>query len=115
MILTSPVIHAEQLRARTGWDLKPEGLCKDDICIIVPPDARLADGSLDAAVLSERLGMALVHDEARALWALGPESGGRALTDAKAPDLTLPDVNGEGFTLSSLRGQKLLLLAWASW
>ena len=115
MILLSPVVTADDLRARTGWELKPEGLCKDERCIIVPPDARRPDGSLDASVLSERLGMALVHDDARNLWALGPEAGGRALTDVRAPDLTLPDLNGTPFSLSSLRGQKVLLLAWASW
>ncbi len=59
--------------------------------------------------------MALVHDETHDLWAVGPESGGRALTDARAPELTLPDADGRAFTLSSLRGQKVLLLAWASW
>jgi hypothetical protein len=115
VILTSPVITSEGLRAHSGWELKPEGLCKDERCVLVPPDARNPDGSLDAAVLSERLGMALVRDDAHDLWALGPEAGGRALTDVRAPDLTLPDVDGERFSLSSLRGQKVLLLAWASW
>ena len=115
MLISSPVIGAEDLRAQSGWELKPEGLCKGDRCVIVPADARRADGSLDAEVLSERLGMALVHDETHDLWALGPESGGRALTDARAPELTLPDADGRAFTLSSLRGQKVLLLAWASW
>ena len=68
-------------------------------------------------VVAERLGMPLVHDEAQGLWALGPETAvtGRALTSAVAPELTLPDVEGRPFTLSSLRGQKVLLLAWASW
>jgi cytochrome oxidase Cu insertion factor (SCO1/SenC/PrrC family) len=59
--------------------------------------------------------MPLVHDEAHGLWALGPESGGRALTTAVVPDITLPDRNGNPFSLSSLRGQKVLLVAWASW
>jgi cytochrome oxidase Cu insertion factor (SCO1/SenC/PrrC family) len=59
--------------------------------------------------------MPLVHDEAHGLWALGPESGGRALTTAVVPEITLPDRNGNAFSLSSLRGQKVLLVAWASW
>ena len=59
--------------------------------------------------------MPLVHDEVHGLWALGPESGGRALTTAVVPDITLPDRNGNAFSLSSLRGQKVLLVAWASW
>ena len=70
----------------------------------------------DARALAERLGMALVHDETHGLWALGPETvWARALGSATAPDLVLPDRNGESFALRSLRGQKVLLLAWASW
>jgi hypothetical protein len=62
--------------------------------------------------------MSLVRDEGHDLWALGPAAGpGRhALTTAQAPELELPDLRtGEQFQLSSLRGQKVLLLAWASW
>jgi hypothetical protein len=59
--------------------------------------------------------MPLVRDERRPLWALGAEAGGRALVTATAPDLELPDASGAPFRLSSLRGQKVLLVAWASW
>ena len=34
---------------------------------------------------------------------------------ALAPELTLPDLDGRPFELSSLRGQKVVLAAWASW
>jgi peroxiredoxin len=37
----------------------------------------------------------------------------RALATAEAPELTLPDLDGNEFKLSSLRGQKVLLFAWA--
>jgi hypothetical protein len=75
----------------------------------------MGDDRVDAEVLAERLGMALVHDPEHGLWALGPESGGRALASAEMPDLTLPDRDGNRFSLRSLRGQKVLLAAWASW
>jgi len=42
-------------------------------------------------------------------------AGKTPLTTAVAPDLELPDVDGNPFRLSSLRGQKVLLVAWASW
>ncbi len=45
---------------------------------------------------------------------VGPAPG-RVLTNAEAPDLRLPDWNGREFSLSSLRGRKVLLVAWASW
>ena len=60
------------------------------------------------------MGLPLVADEEHGLWALGPESiGGRALTTAEAPELVLPDLDGNEFRLSSLRGQKVLVYAWA--
>ena len=68
-----------------------------------------------SSVLADRLGMALVHDEAHGLWALGPESGGRALLSAELPEITLPDRDGNPFSLSALHGKKVLLVAWASW
>jgi peroxiredoxin len=48
------------------------------------------------------------------MWALGPESiGSRALSSAEAPNLRLPDLEGNEFELSSLRGQKIVVYAWA--
>ena len=53
-------------------------------------------------------------DEASGLRAVGPESlGGRALVTAEAPELVLEDLDGEEFRLSSLRGKKVVLVAWA--
>ena len=111
MILDSQAVDADAFAARTGWVVKPEGACKGDACVPLPA------GPLTADVLSERLGMPLVHDPEHGVWALGPETGfsGRALTTAEAPDLVLPDLDGRPFALRSLRGQKVLLLAWASW
>jgi hypothetical protein len=59
--------------------------------------------------------MALVADEAHGLWALGPESGGRTLLSAAMPDLELPDRHGRPFALRSLRGTRIVMVAWASW
>jgi hypothetical protein len=60
------------------------------------------------------MGLPLVGDPDHGIWALGPwAGGGRALVSAGAPDLVLPDVDGHAFRLSSLRGQKVLILSWA--
>lgn len=112
MILTSLAVDPAEFATRTGWSIKPEGACRADVCVPLPG----ADPARpDARVLAERLGMPLIHDPAHGLWALGPEAGGRALTRAEASELTLPDAHGQPFTLSSLRGQKVLIVAWASW
>lgn len=113
MILTEPRVRRDEFTARTGWRFEREGACRGDLCVPMPGDP--SGEWLDAGLLSERLGMPLVRDEATGLWCLGPESLGRVLQTAEVPPVELPDWRGEPFELSSLRGQKVLLLAWASW
>ena len=112
MILDEPRVTRDDFSARTGWRLEPEGACRGDLCV---PLAAPPGEWLDVRVLAEGLGMPLLHEEAAGLWCLGPETLGRVLQTAEAPDLRLPDWRGEPFALSSLRGSKVLLLAWASW
>ena len=112
MILETLSMTATEFEQGTGWLIKPEGACKGDVCV---PVRTLVGGRLDARVLAARLGMPLVEDEAHGLWCLGPEAGGRALRSAVAPELTLPDLHSREFQLSTLRGRKVLLVAWASW
>ena len=112
MIFRSAVVTADELARVTGWRVKPEGLCREDRC--VPFLARDAHGVTLEAVATA-LGSPLVHDARHGLWALGAESGGHALATATAPELELPDVDGRPFRLASLRGRKVLLVAWASW
>jgi len=117
MLIHGATIDEALFAKRTGWEIKPEGACKGEVCVPLPADARRGDGTLDVRVVAERLGMPLVPDEARGVSALGPETSvtGRALTTARAPELELPDADGNPFKLSSLLGQKVLLVAWASW
>lgn len=109
MILGSLDVSAEEFFAGTGWHIEPQGACRGDICVPLPSVA-----AFDLAATAERLGMALVHDEQVGLWALGPASlNGLALVTASAPDLVLDDLDGNPFHLWSLRGQKVVLVAWA--
>ena len=82
-----------------------------------PKGVEVVTVALDVRVVADRLGMPLVHDDEHGLWALGPETvvTGRALSTAVAPDVVLPDVDGNPFSLATLRGRKVLLVAWASW
>src|SRR5262245_34122850 len=111
------MVEEHDFASRTGWTIKPEGACKGGVCVPLEPDVRGADGRLDVRVLAPRLGMPLVADDAHGIWALGPETSvtGRALTSAVAPDVELRDADGNPFKLSSLRGKKVVMVAWASW
>ncbi len=100
----SPVDFA----AVTGWEIKPEGACRADVCV------PLGLGGFELVDAAARLGMAVVADEAHGRWAIGPESlGDRALASACAPELVLGDLDGNEFRLSSLLGQKVVIVSWA--
>ena len=113
MLLDRLHVPLDEFESASGWTLKPEGACRGDVCVPLPADA-VQDGIVDIPAVAERLGMPLVHDEEAQLWALGPETlSGQALPSAEAPELVLPTIEGEEFRLSSLRGNKVVLVAWA--
>ena len=112
MILEKPDVPVEDFERDTGWVIRPEGACRGGLCVPLPRPGP----TLDLHVIAEGLGMGLVRDDRHDLWALGPSTvSGRALESVEAPDFTLPDLDGRPFRFSSLRGQKVVLVAWASW
>jgi len=108
MILERHDTPPAELERRTGWAVTAQGACRGEVCVPLAEPFDLSD-------LARRLGMALVHDTDHDLWALGPESGGSALSSAQLPDIALPDCDGRDFALRSLRGTKVFMIAWASW
>ena len=112
MILDSLTLPAARFEEGTGWTLKPQGACRGEVCVPLPVGVH--DGQVNVAVVAERLGMPLVESAADGLWSLGPASfGGHVLATAEAPELELPDLEGRPFRLSSLKGQKVLVVSWA--
>lgn len=112
MLIDSLTISQTEFEAGTGWLLKPEGACKGDVCIplIEPPTS----GEIDVTSLATQMGLPVVADEKHELWAVGPDAtGSRTLVSAVAPEFRLPDLDGNEFSLASLRGQKVLLVAWS--
>ena len=112
MITTQERVPVGEFERATGWEIKPEGACRGDLC--VPLADAVQDGEVDVIAAAGRLRMPVVRDTARGVLALGPAVlAGRQLETAVAPELVLPDLDGREFALSSLRGQKVLLVAWA--
>ena len=108
-------VSAERFAARTDWQLNPRGFCRGEVCVPAP-ESLGDDGTLDIRVVADRLGMPLVHDQAHGVYALGPATvTGRALSTAVAADPELLTRHGAPFHLSSLRGRKVVLVAWASY
>jgi AhpC/TSA family protein len=110
-----------ELQAATAWELKPQGLCRGDRCVPIPPARRdqfLRAGDLvNLAALARQLGQPVVHDDPHAVWFFGESADSRreARASLKAPDFTLPDLDGNLHSLSDYKGRKVLLLSWASW
>ncbi len=101
-------LTADEFAQVTGWQIKPEGACRGDVCVPLPP------GDFDAASTADRLGMAVVAEPGLDLVAFGPETlGGRALGSVDARGFALPDLDGREFQLSALAGEKVVLVAWA--
>jgi len=100
----------------TGWTLKPEGMCRAELCVPLPASA--TNGTeVDVEAFWKKLGAPVIASEARDVWALGAPADERnaALEGLQAPDFTLPDIDGTPRSLSQLRGKKVFLATWASW
>jgi hypothetical protein len=115
VLLETLDLTPEDFAARTGWELKPEGACQKDVCVPLARDVHRSDGTVDVESFAAEMDMPLVGDAGFSLWALGPRAGGRVIDDDNVPDVVLEGFDGNRFDLASLRGRKVLLLAWASW
>jgi hypothetical protein len=115
VILDRLDLTPSDLHRQTGWEIKPEGACKDDVCVPLPGVETRPDGTIDVGAFAARMGMPVAQDEKHGLWALGSRSGASVLAAEAAPEIVLDDFDGNAFDLGTLRGRKVLLVAWASW
>lgn len=117
-ILDGPIQDGAAVEAALGWTLNPEGLCRDDTCVIVPDrDALVTDAGIDVRVLADLVDRPVVVDEPSGVVAVGAPRDARrsALRDLRAPDFTLPDLDGTPHSLSDHRSKKRLFVAFSSW
>jgi hypothetical protein len=115
-------LSLSDLRATTGWELKPQGACLGEVCVPIPAgretDFIRADrNQFNLTALARQLNQPVVHDDAYAVWFFGEavNARGNAWQSLQAPDFTLPDLDGQLHSLSEYRGRKILLVSWASW
>lgn len=114
MILTKKNVSRETFEAGTGWQIKAEGACKGPVCVPLADREVASRRQVDGIAVAEAIGLPVVRDEEHGVWAVGPESiGSRALVSAEDADFELPDLEGKPFRLSSLRGRKVVVYAWA--
>jgi hypothetical protein len=112
------LVSRDALASSLGWELKPQGLCRGDVC--VPASGRLepdGDGRVDLVAAAALLQLpALVDGDARAVVVgVSAEDRRRALQGRRLPDIALPDLDGVVQRVDRWSGKKKLLVAFASW
>lgn len=117
-------VSPDELPMVSGFTLKPEGACLDEVCVPVKRDAdsklyreRDGQGYVNASALAGVVNQAFAHDEGKTVWSFAPvEQTQRSyVNSAVAPDFELKDRAGNVVRLSDFRGKKVLIHTWASW
>src|SRR5258708_28160576 len=92
-------LKASDLERVSGWTHKPEGFCKGEVCVPVPPmrkDEMFAGDRYNLAALAQLLGQPVVADQEHGVWCFGEPAAERKrpLNSLEAPDFTLPHLDG---------------------
>lgn len=109
-------IRKSDLPRINDFELKPQGACREDICIPIPRTMMRGD-SFNLTAFAQRAGQRVVSDPPARVWSFGemPVVRGSFLENRIAPDFAVPDRKGRITRLSQFRGQKVLVVTWASW
>jgi hypothetical protein len=113
-------LSSAETAAITGWSMKPEGFCKDDICVPTPSgeaDRFVQGDAINVSAFWGLMGKPAVRSVGADVWLLGEGASLRndALLSLEAPNFTLPDLDDNLRSLSQFRGKRVLLITWASW
>ncbi len=117
-------ITPADLKSAAKWEIKPEGVCTESMCIPLPPDRKDAfvttkggETWFNLSEFARLLKQPVAHDAKHGTWYFGlrPEIQNAHVQSLQAPDFTLPDMQGKNHSLSDFRGKKVLLLTWGSW
>ena len=115
---TTVLLSPAALEKATGWDLKPEGLCRGEVCVPRGDgDGLLVDDKIDLAAFAALMRRPLAYDADAGIAVLAdaPDEHAAAFDARVAPAWTLPDLDGKSVSSADFAGKKKLLVAWASW
>ena len=114
---TRAIIATDALMDILGWELKDEGLRRDELCVPAERATLETDGKLDLAAVARTLGRPSILDPETNAIAIGAPATDRsaALKDRVAPNFSLTDIDGVSRSLADYAGKKRLLVAFSSW
>jgi hypothetical protein len=104
------------LRTANGFDMTPQGVCRDDMCVPIPTSMTRGE-YVNLTAFARHIGQAVVVDAPARAWSFGEIQALRRgfLNSRTAPEVIVPDRAGQPVHLSRFRGKKMLLVTWASW
>jgi hypothetical protein len=107
-------IRSADLPRVNGFEVKPQGACRADICIPIPKTLKRGEW-FNLSGFAHRLKQAELADSG--VWSYGEiQTLRNAFTESRiAPDFAVPDRTGKLVHLSDFRGKKVLVVTWASW
>jgi peroxiredoxin len=109
-------VGSSALTEATGWMLKPEGLCRGEVCRPLFGRTIEEDGYTDLAAWADVVGLLVVGDQTEGILAVVDSAAEHvAASDGKAPALDLADVDGKPVSFDDYSGRKRVLVTWASW
>ena len=109
-------IRKRDLPRVNGFELKPQGACRADLCIPIPKDMVRGD-YFDLTAFAKKAGQPVVAEPDARVWSFGEMQalGGGLARSRIAPDFEVPDRLGRPVHLAGFRGKKALVITWASW
>jgi hypothetical protein len=108
-------VRKSDLPRINGFEVKPQGACRADICIPISKDMKRGD-YFNVTAFAKKIGQSVVAEPESNVWSLGEiQALGGGLSTRIAPDFTVPNRAGRPLHLHDFRGQKVLVVTWASW
>jgi len=117
-------ITTHDLTRATRFEVKPQGVCRDELCFPLPKARKQEflekkpgrEELFNLTAFASLVHQPVAHDAATSTWYFGLRSDQQqGLASLRAPDFTLPDMDGKMHSLSDFRGKKVFLVTWASW
>ena len=107
-------VRQTDLSRVNDFEVKPEGACREDLCIPLSKDLVRADW-FNLTGFARKTGQAFVRESS--VWSFGeiPVLRGAFFNSRTAPDFAVPDRRGKIVHLKDFRGKKVLVITWASW
>jgi len=107
-------VEARDLPKLNGFEVKPQGACRGDVCIPLPKSLK-NKSRLNLSGFARKVKQAAVREGD--LWSFGeiPTLRSGYLDSRIAPSFVVRDRKGVDVRLEDFRGRKILLLTWASW